>query len=84
MHGAAHQQKAVNKLKESKIALFGVGGVGGFTAEALARCGAGHIDLIDKDKVSACKGNAPRAENKKYRKSQSALLKSRNNKTTPR
>ncbi|MCR5635818.1 MAG: tRNA threonylcarbamoyladenosine dehydratase [Clostridiales bacterium] len=45
-------KEAVEKLRNTRIALFGVGGVGGFTAEALARCGVGHIDLIDKDKVS--------------------------------
>ncbi len=44
--------KALEKLESAHIALFGVGGVGGFTAEALARCGVGSIDLIDKDKVS--------------------------------
>lgn len=43
---------SVDKLKKAHIALFGVGGVGGFVAEALARCGIGEFDLIDKDKVS--------------------------------
>ena len=42
----------VEKLKNSKVAVFGVGGVGGFTAEALARSGVGSIDLYDSDRVS--------------------------------
>lgn len=43
---------AVNKLKNSSVAVFGVGGVGGFAVEALARSGVGRIDLIDNDTVS--------------------------------
>lgn len=42
----------MKKLAESKIALFGVGGVGGFAAEALVRSGIGAIDLIDNDKFA--------------------------------
>ncbi len=42
---------AFNKLQSSKIALFGIGGVGGFTAEALVRSGVGKIDLFDSDSV---------------------------------
>lgn len=42
----------MKKLKNSTIALFGVGGVGGFVAEALARCGVGKIILTDNDCVS--------------------------------
>lgn len=44
--------EAVRKLSGSRVALFGVGGVGGFAAEALARAGIGHITLIDSDTVS--------------------------------
>ena len=44
-------EEAVRKLKASRVAVFGVGGVGGFVVEALARAGVGTIDLIDKDKV---------------------------------
>lgn len=40
------------KLRNARAAVFGVGGVGGFAAEALARCGIGSIDLFDDDKVS--------------------------------
>lgn len=43
---------AVRKLRSSHIALFGVGGVGGYTAEALARAGIGEIDITDADTVS--------------------------------
>jgi tRNA A37 threonylcarbamoyladenosine dehydratase len=44
--------EAVNKLRRAHVAVFGVGGVGGFTAEALARAGVGSITLIDADRVS--------------------------------
>lgn len=43
---------ATQKLQNSRVAVFGVGGVGGYVAEALARCGVGTIDLIDNDRVS--------------------------------
>lgn len=43
---------ALDKLKNASVAVFGVGGVGGFTAEALARSGIGEIHLIDNDVVS--------------------------------
>ena len=43
---------AMNKLQRSKVAVFGVGGVGGYCAEALARCGIGSLHLYDDDKVS--------------------------------
>lgn len=42
---------ALEKLKNSRVAVFGIGGVGGYTVEALARSGVGTIDLIDDDKV---------------------------------
>ena len=40
-----------SKLTASTVAVFGIGGVGSFTVEALARCGIGHLILIDKDNV---------------------------------
>lgn len=43
---------AVDKLKSSHVAVFGIGGVGGFLAEALARAGVGKLTLIDSDRVS--------------------------------
>ena len=42
----------LEKLKNSRVAVFGVGGVGGFTVEALARSGVGTIDIIDNATVS--------------------------------
>lgn len=42
---------ALEKLKNSRVAIFGIGGVGSYTAEALARSGVGTLDLIDNDKV---------------------------------
>lgn len=45
-------KKAMEKLAKSRVALFGVGGVGGYAAEALVRSGIGAIDLIDNDTVS--------------------------------
>ena len=45
-------EEAVEKLKNARVAVFGIGGVGGYTVEALARCGVGNLDLIDSDTVS--------------------------------
>ena len=42
---------AMAKLHNSRVAVFGIGGVGGYTVEALARSGVGALDLIDDDKV---------------------------------
>ena len=44
-------EEAMDILANSRVAVFGVGGVGGYTVEALARSGVGAIDLIDDDKV---------------------------------
>ncbi len=44
-------KESMEKLKNSKVAVFGIGGVGGYTAEALVRSGVGTLDLIDDDKV---------------------------------
>ena len=43
---------AMTTLAGARVAVFGVGGVGGYTVEALARCGVGMLDLIDNDTVS--------------------------------
>lgn len=43
--------EAMERLSRARVAVFGVGGVGGYTVEALARSGVGAIDLIDGDKV---------------------------------
>ena len=45
-------EAAMEKLAHARIAIFGIGGVGGYTAEALARGGVGALDLIDPDTVS--------------------------------
>ena len=45
-------KKAMEKLKKSRVAVFGVGGVGGYAVEALARSGVGQLDVIDNDQVS--------------------------------
>ncbi|MBE6828348.1 MAG: tRNA threonylcarbamoyladenosine dehydratase [Ruminococcaceae bacterium] len=42
----------IKKLNNSHVAVFGVGGVGSYVCEALARCGVGKLDLIDNDTVS--------------------------------
>lgn len=42
----------MEKLKRSRVAVFGIGGVGGFAAEALARTGVGALELFDMDTVS--------------------------------
>ena len=44
-------EEAIKKLSESRVAIFGIGGVGGYVCEALVRSGVGHFDLIDDDKV---------------------------------
>lgn len=43
--------KAMQKLALSRVAVFGIGGVGGYTVEALVRSGIGALDLIDDDKI---------------------------------
>ena len=43
--------EAMDRLAHSRVAVFGIGGVGGYTVEALARSGIGALDLIDDDKV---------------------------------
>ena len=44
--------QAMEKLKNARVAVFGLGGVGGYVAEALARSGVGALDLIDHDTIS--------------------------------
>ena len=41
----------MQRLHQARVAVFGIGGVGGYTVEALARSGVGTLDLIDDDKV---------------------------------
>mgnify|MGYP003823953449 CR=1 FL=1 len=51
-------EAALEKLKNSSVAIFGLGGVGSFAAEAAARGGIGSIALIDSDKI--CETNINR------------------------
>ena len=44
-------KEAMEKLARSRVAIFGVGGVGGYAIEALVRSGVGTVDLIDDDKI---------------------------------
>lgn len=43
--------EALKKLHDSKVLIFGVGGVGGYVVESLARSGVGHLELVDDDMV---------------------------------
>lgn len=45
-------EEAVNKLNSSSIIIFGLGGVGSYTAEALSRAGVGKLTLVDGDRIS--------------------------------
>lgn len=44
-------QEKLSRLSNARVLLFGVGGVGGYVAECLARAGVGHITIVDSDKV---------------------------------
>ena len=54
-------KEAMERLAQSRVAVFGVGGVGGYAVEALVRSGVGAIDIIDDDKV--CLTNLNRLRN---------------------
>lgn len=45
-------EDGIARLAQARVAVFGIGGVGGFAAEALARAGIGHFLLVDNDEVS--------------------------------
>jgi tRNA A37 threonylcarbamoyladenosine dehydratase len=45
-------ENGVERLRKGRVAVFGVGGVGSFTVEALARLGVGHLTLVDPDEVA--------------------------------
>ena len=45
-------EDAMERLKNAHVAVFGIGGVGGYAVEALARAGIGHLSLIDSDTIS--------------------------------
>ena len=40
----------LEKIENSRVIIFGIGGVGGYSAEALARCGVRKIDIVDNEK----------------------------------
>ena len=44
-------EEGMDRLFRARVAVFGIGGVGGYTVEALARSGVGTLDLIDDDRV---------------------------------
>ena len=44
-------EEAFARLRKSSVAVFGIGGVGGFVAEALARSGVEHLAIVDKDLI---------------------------------
>ena len=71
-------KKAMEHLSECRVAIFGIGGVGGYVCEALARSGVGEFDLIDDDKV--CLSNINRqiiATNKTVGKYKTDVMKER-------
>ena len=45
-------KEGMEAIARARVAVFGIGGVGGFAVEALVRSGVGAIDIIDNDKVS--------------------------------
>jgi tRNA A37 threonylcarbamoyladenosine dehydratase len=45
-------QEGLDRLRKARVAVFGLGGVGGYTVEALARAGIGQLDLVDDDTIS--------------------------------
>ncbi len=46
-------EEGIQKLSQAHVAVFGIGGVGGYVVEALARCGVGELTLVDRDVVSS-------------------------------
>ena len=51
--------EALERLQKARVAVFGIGGVGGYTVEALARSGVGALDLIDHDTLGLTNINRP-------------------------
>ncbi len=54
---ALYGEEAIESLKGRSVAVFGLGGVGGYVCEMLARCGVGELTIIDSDKVSPSNRN---------------------------
>lgn len=58
-------KEAMDRLKNVRVAVFGIGGVGGYVCEALVRTGVGYFDLIDDDKVWSDESESSDHRNKK-------------------
>ena len=70
--------EAIDRLKNSSVAVFGLGGVGSFATEALSRSGVGHLTLIDHDVVDVTNINRQlHATTKTIGQSKAALMKAR-------
>lgn len=71
-------EEGVKTLQDAKVAIFGIGGVGGYVAEALARSGVGSFVLVDKDVVSVSNINRQIiATTKTVGRSKAQLMKER-------
>lgn len=57
----------MDRLAKAKVAIFGIGGVGGYVAEALARSGVGSFVLVDDDKVCLTNINRDHRDEKDHR-----------------
>ena len=72
-------KEALDKLAGSRVAVFGIGGVGGYVCEALVRSGVGEFDLVDDDKVCLTNLNrqiiSTRKTIRKYNKLSHILVK---------
>lgn len=76
--------EAFSNLRSAHIAVFGIGGVGGYTAEALVRSGVGAIDIIDKDTVDVTNINRQIiADTENIGKDKTAVMLERLNKISP-
>ncbi len=77
-------KEAFSKLRSAHIAVFGIGGVGGYTAEALVRSGVGAIDIIDKDTVDVTNINRQIiSDTENIGKDKTAVMLERLNKISP-
>ena len=71
-------KEQLETLQKSKVAIFGIGGVGSFTVEALARAGIGHLVLVDNDNIDITNINRQiHATHKTIGKSKVEVMKSR-------
>lgn len=77
-------QEKLNKLRNAKVAVFGIGGVGSFATEALARSGIGHLTLVDGDCVAITNINRQLiATQKTVGQLKTEIMKQRINDTLP-